>query len=89
MTRAFERDDARLGVRRPRTVQVRHAAGGAWEVVRPDGTGSTTCETLSAARRIARRWAEANRPSEMIIRDAYHRVVLRRSFTEMERGART
>lgn len=73
--------------RRPRTVQVRRTAGGEWEVLFPDETESTTCETLSAARRVARSWAEANAPSELIIRDAYHRVVVRRSFRDMDRGA--
>lgn len=62
------------------TVQVLRTPAGGWEVLLPDGTGLTTCDTLSAARRIGRRWAEANPPSELIILDAYHRVVMRRSF---------
>jgi hypothetical protein len=72
----------RLGGARPTIVEVRPSATGAWEVLIPDSTYSTTCETLSAARRIGRRWAQDNPPSELIIRDAYDRVILRRSFRD-------
>ncbi len=75
------------GHRGPKTVQVRRTAAGAWEVLFPDETDSAICETLSAARRVARRWAQDNPPSELIIRDAYHRVVLRRSFRDVDRSA--
>jgi len=52
-----------------------------WEVLLPGETEWITCETLSAAKRIASGWAQANPPSELIVRDAYHRVVLRKSFS--------
>ncbi len=84
VTPPAESDGGRLGVRWPNTVQVCRTSGGVWQVLLPDGTRSTTCETLSAARRVARRWAQENPPSELIVRDAYHRVVLRRSFTDTQ-----
>ncbi len=87
MTPSSEGDGGDLGVRRTPTVQVGRDAGGAWKVLLPDGTPSATCETLSAARRVARRWAQDNPPSELIIHDAYHRVVLRRSFRATDAGA--
>lgn len=79
MTPPSESGGGRLGGRR-QTVEVCRSDGGAWEVLLPDGAQLTTCETLSAARRVARSWAQQNPPSELIIRDAYHRVMLRRSF---------
>jgi hypothetical protein len=82
-----ESDVELLGARRPRAVFVRRAAGGVWEVLLPDATGWTAHETLSAARRVAFGWAEANPPSEVIVRDAYHRVVLRRSFRDPNAAA--
>jgi hypothetical protein len=83
MTGALEGGGSHRG---PRTVQVRRSAGGVWEVLFPDETDSAICDTLSAARRVARRWAQDNPPSELIIRDAYHRVVLRRSFRDTDRS---
>lgn len=84
MTGALERGGGHEG---SRTVQVRRTARGAWEVLCPDEADSTICETLSAARRVARGWAQDNPPSEIIIRDAYHRVVLRRSFRDTDSSA--
>ena len=68
-------------LRRRTTAEVCHSARGVWEVLLPGETEWITCETLSAAKRIASGWAQANPPSELIVRDAYHRVVLRKSFS--------
>jgi hypothetical protein len=70
--------------RRPATAEVCHTARGMWGVLLPGQTERLTCETLTVAKRIGTRWAEANPPSELIVRDAYHRVVLRRSFGDGE-----
>ena len=63
-------------------VHVRHDARGAWEVVLPGAPRACRigCETLAEAERVGCRWASAHPPSELIVHDAYHRVVLRRSF---------
>ncbi|HUA02578.1 MAG TPA: hypothetical protein VMB27_01670 [Solirubrobacteraceae bacterium] len=48
---------------------------GDWEVSLPDGRRCATCETLDVARRVAYRQAVRILPCELVIRDAYHRVV--------------
>lgn len=63
----------------PRTVEVLHIAG-AWQVRVPDDGGPISFETLAEAQRIGRHWAVENPPSELIVRDAYHRVVIRKTF---------
>jgi hypothetical protein len=46
-----------------------------WEVVLPEGAGGVRCETLDEARRVALRAAAHARRCDLVIRDAYERVV--------------
>jgi hypothetical protein len=78
-----------VGAKRPRTAQVCRSARGPWGVLLPNDDAWVSCGTLSAATRIATRWAQHNPPSELIIRDAYHRVVLRKSFGDGDARARS
>lgn len=50
---------------------------GAWEITLPDERGRVTCETLDAARVEAYQCAAQRRPCQVIVRDAYHRVLHR------------
>jgi hypothetical protein len=59
----------------PLTVRVDHTGRGAWEVTMPDQRERLTCETLDDARRVAYLCAARTRPCELIVRDAYHRVL--------------
>jgi hypothetical protein len=59
------------------TVLVDTNERGAWEIALPDQRARLTCETLDAARREAYRCATERRPCELIVRDAYHRVLSR------------
>ena len=57
------------------TVRVDLSVRGAWEVALSDLGERVTCETLEEASRVAYRCAADRRPSELIVCDAYHRVV--------------
>ena len=59
------------------TVRVDISGGGAWEVALSDRGEQVRCETLEEASRVAYRCAADRRPSELIVCDAYHRVVHR------------
>jgi len=59
-------------------VHVHRGPAGAWEVLLPGRP--RRCETFAEAERVAYRWASSHPPSELIVKDAYHRVVVRRSF---------
>jgi hypothetical protein len=48
---------------------------GAWEVVLPDTDDHIVCATLDDARQMAYRTAARRRPCELIVHDAYHRVI--------------
>jgi hypothetical protein len=48
---------------------------GGWNVRFSDRRATVSCDTLNAAIREAHRWAEESHPCELVIRDAYHRVV--------------
>jgi hypothetical protein len=48
---------------------------GLWEVSLPGGCISVPCETLDDARRLAYVHAVRSRPCELVVRDAYHRVI--------------
>ena len=48
---------------------------GEWEVSLPDVRSCVTCETLDDARRLAYLHAARILPCELVIRDAYHRVI--------------
>lgn len=59
------------------TVRVDIGVRGGWEVALSDRGERVTCETLEEASRVAYRCAADRRPSELIVCDAYHRVVHR------------
>ena len=59
------------------TVRVDLSGRGTWEVALPDPPERITCETLQEASRVAYRCAADRPPSQLIVCDAYHRVVLR------------
>jgi hypothetical protein len=60
------------------TVKVDIGARGAWSVApSADQAEQVVCATLAEARDVAYRWAGEHRPCELIVRDAYHRVVRR------------
>jgi len=56
-------------------VRVDLSPRGAWEVVLPERVDRLRCKTLEEASRVAHRLAAARRPCELIVHDAYHRVV--------------
>jgi hypothetical protein len=62
------------------TIRVDFNHHDAWEVTLPDPDGTLTCETLDDARCLARLCAARRRPCELVIRDAYHRVVVRETL---------
>jgi hypothetical protein len=59
------------------TLRVDISGRGAWEVALSDRGEQVRCETLEEASRVAYRCAVDRRPSELIVCDAYHRVVHR------------
>jgi hypothetical protein len=59
------------------TVRVHISVHGAWEIELPDRGDRVRCETLEEASRVAYRCAAERRPCELIVCDAYHRVVQR------------
>jgi hypothetical protein len=73
---AIERRGLRIAA--AATVRVEHGANGAWEVELPDRHERVRCETLDDAQRIAYLCAAHAQPCELIVQDAYHRVVQRR-----------
>lgn len=62
----------------PMTVNVDRTLRGAWEVRFPRG-GRVICPTLDAAVREGHRYGAEGEGCELVIHDAYHRV-LRREF---------
>lgn len=62
----------------PLTVWVDPNGRGAWDVALPDEPRRLTFQTLEAARNVAHRRSAASRhPCELIVHDAYHRVIQR------------
>ena len=59
----------------PMTVRVDLIARGVWEIVLPGQRERVMCQTLEEARQMAYRCAGEIRPCELIVCDAYHRVV--------------
>ena len=59
------------------TVQVDRDARGTWHVAPSADEDERLCATLAEASDHAARWAGEHRPCELIVRDAYHRVVPR------------
>jgi hypothetical protein len=71
------------------TVRVDISTRGEWEVALSDPGDRVTCKTLEEASRLAYRCAADRRPSEVIVCDAYHRVVRRELIDPLRRaGAR-
>ena len=61
----------------PSTVLVDPNGRGAWDVALPDGPSDLTFQTLEAARNVAHVSAASRPPCELIVHDAYHRVIER------------
>jgi hypothetical protein len=59
----------------PVIIRVQHHPRGQWEVVAPGQRERIRCETLEDARRIAYLSVARTRPCELIVRDAYNRVL--------------
>lgn len=59
------------------TVSVRHRVHGDWQVTLPDDLRPVICETLQEAQRIAHLCAEQRSPCELIVQDAYQRIIHR------------
>jgi hypothetical protein len=58
-----------------RTVRVDLNVRGAWEIMLSDERERVTCKTLEEASRVAHRCAADRQPCELIVCDAYHRVL--------------
>ena len=61
--------------REPKMVRVGRNGRGLWEIAMSDGSESVMCETFEVARRAGHAWATRACPCELIVRDAYGRVV--------------
>jgi hypothetical protein len=59
----------------PTTVRVDLNVRGRWEVALSDRGDRVRCETLEEASRVAYRCAAERQPCELIVCDAYHRVL--------------
>lgn len=57
------------------TVHVDHSVGGSWAIALSDQREPLVCQTLEEASRVAHRCAADRRPCELVVRDAYHRVI--------------
>lgn len=67
------------------TVRVDHSGGGLWEIALSDQREPVVCKTLEEASRVADRCAAERRPCELVVCDAYHRV-LRRELINIGAG---
>ena len=57
-------------------IRVAMNSGGRWDVASSDPDSHDVCRTLEDARRLAFRRAADGRRCELVVCDAYHRVVL-------------
>jgi hypothetical protein len=57
------------------TVCVEHSVRGGWTVLAPGRAGPITCETLEDAERLGHLSLARTHARELIVRDAYHRVL--------------
>jgi hypothetical protein len=57
---------------------------GAWEVALPDQPEPISCQTLADARRVAILSAALGPDRQLIVQDAYHRVVRREKLGDRE-----
>jgi hypothetical protein len=58
-------------------VDVRRRRRGGWEVTLPDRRERLRCETLDDARRLGYQCAARRSPCELVVHDAYDRVLQR------------
>lgn len=59
----------------PLVVRVNLNPRGGWEIALSDKRDRLRCETLDEARRVAYRCAGQRHPCELVVCDAYHRVL--------------
>ncbi len=71
----------------PRAVHVDLNRHGSWEITLPDKLDPINCGSLHEARRVAYRLAAGWHPCEVVMRDAYHRVVHRQLIDSYEDAA--
>jgi hypothetical protein len=71
----------------PLTVRVDFGGRDGWAIVLPEESRRMTCDTLEDARRVARNWAQDRSPCEVIVCDAYHRVLYREVVARGSDGA--
>ena len=64
------------------TVRVDHDGRDTWLVWMPKRSEPVVCTTLSEAKQLAYRYAGHQRPCELIVRDAYHRVRYREHIND-------
>jgi hypothetical protein len=57
------------------TVHVDHSVGGSWEIALSDRREPVVCKSLEEASRTAYWCAAERHPCELVVRDAYHRVL--------------
>jgi hypothetical protein len=62
-------------------VEVKPDPRGRWGVALSGPGAGTSCETLEDARRLAYAKAAQRLPCELVVQDAYHRVIERRRFS--------
>lgn len=70
------------------TVCVDLNGSGGWEVTLSDDHDVFTLETLDEAQRVAYLCAAHRHPCELVVRDAYHRVLHREFIERGERASR-
>jgi hypothetical protein len=70
-----------------RSVRVDINARGGWDIDLPGQADPVTCETLDDAQRVAYLWAARRSPCELIVHDAYHRVLHRELINWTEEPA--
>ena len=90
MSVSSESDGSRGARRGPtevaRSVNVDYNRGGAWKVGLPDCAAPLVCETLEEAQWIAYRCAAQRSPCELLVHDAYHRLILRQVIDGEDRS---
>ena len=67
------------------TVHIGRNERGGWEVALSDPCERVVCETLDDARRVGYLCAARTHPSELVVRDAYHRVLHRELIDGQDR----
>ncbi|MGO9975554.1 MAG: hypothetical protein ACLP01_22700 [Solirubrobacteraceae bacterium] len=70
-----------------RTIRVDLNTRAAWEITLPVGLDPINCKSLDEARRAAYRLAAHWHPCEVVMFDAYHRVVHRKLIDSFEDAA--